>query len=1093
MQSTPIPAAAIATIAPGPRAVAQALLAAGARVERHCEPLDDGTLVVTGQVTDSDNATSRCWIAIDDAGFEGDCSCPQRRDCEHVAALLLADSAPRPQPCASDAEQTDRDTPAATAGAGSRARLALVLHCDAPGGAVFIDALRLAGRGGRARATPYALERATRDEQPAYIGARERQWLQWMHKRRCPQDSSTNRARLQRTDAASLLELAAATPVLIGAPHGPRLQAGEPVAAAAGWAALDDGSQRFDITPPDMAGYRVLPLRPPLLLDTGTGACRGTRVDGLAPADCDWLIALGVVTPDETESVVRQMDHRGIPAAVPRPARREIVRLPERTPAAVLILDRAPLADDPEQAHARTPPVVTNQPNNETTKRPNDEPTNHTRARLAFRYGDVLLEADPAHRTLLLDRHRVAQVRREPAAERAVWNRLDDLGLVEATELFSANPDDPRRYWIASEPHQQGETWLRVQQAVHWQIEYGPGFDYRLVVPERWYGVVDGQRDEAFRIELGAELEGRRYPLLDQLVAWLDAVPAEWLKSRLEHDTEIAGLLLRLDDTRIARMPAARLRAALTALIETIDTDTGQPVLPRARIGTLAGLDAQWALESPTGIMTALEDLGGDSRPAALDAPAGLNAVLRGYQRLGLAWLQALMRHGFGGVLADDMGLGKTLQILAHILTEQAAGRLDRPCLIVAPTSLLFNWRAEAARFAPGLRITTLHGPKRARAYGRLDRVDVALTSYALLTRDRERLQARNWHLVVLDEAQAIKNPGSQVARYAAGLEARQRICLSGTPLENHLGELWSLFHFAVPGLLGGARAFRQRFRVPIENHDDRLRLRALRQLVAPFLLRRTKQQAAPELPAVSEMERRVEMDEQQRELYETVRVAMQDKVRRAIERQGIEQSRVVVLDALLKLRQICCDPRLAGQLDPDGTVGSAKLELLVGMLPEALAEGRRVVLFSQFTSMLALIEAELNRMDIGFAKLTGRTRDRERPVRAFQRGEVAVFLVSLKAGGAGLNLTAADTVIHYDPWWNPAVEDQATGRAHRIGQTERVFSWRLITAGTVEERVVALQQQKRHLIESLFDQRGATTLGAETIEHLFAPLDAKA
>ncbi|MEX0916102.1 MAG: DEAD/DEAH box helicase, partial [Wenzhouxiangellaceae bacterium] len=308
--------------------------------------------------------------------------------------------------------------------------------------------------------------------------------------------------------------------------------------------------------------------------------------------------------------------------------------------------------------------------------------------------------------------------------------------------------------------------------------------------------------------------------------------------------------------------------------------------------------------------------------------------------------------------------------------------------------------------------------------------------------------------------------------------------------MENHLGELWRLFNFALPGLLGSARDFKQRYRAPIEKHDDGLRMQALRGVVAPFLLRRTKHDAAPELPPVSEIERHVEMQHEQRRLYETVRIAMHDKVRRAIERHGLERSRVVVLDALLRLRQICCDPRLVKGLDPAGKARSAKLELLRQMLPEAVDEGRRILVFSQFTSMLALIEAELTEMGLEYVKLTGRTRDRERPVRRFQAGQIPVFLISLKAGGAGLNLTAADTVIHYDPWWNPAVEDQATGRAHRIGQADQVFSWRLITAGSVEERVMQLQQNKRQLIEGLFARGNTTTVDTQALEALFAPLD---
>ena len=815
-----------------------------------------------------------------------------------------------------------------------------------------------------------------------------------------------------------------------------------------------------------------MPLQPPWLLNTETGQCRPVRVPGLQPAQADWLIKASPVDPDQVDAVIGQMDRLDIVTDIPRPAARTITRLPPSAPTAVLQLGRARVAKDPRLVLPR--------------------------ARLKFRYGEALIDAgDDA---LLLDDERVARIERDPKAESAARHQLGDLGLVEASEAFEDAFDDAeevrREYWIARDLLSASETWARLQCASGWQFEFDPDFNYRLVTPQRWYGLIDEDRTGAFELELGAELDGQRFPVLDQLLAWLDAVSAGWLKHLYERDDDSGSLLLRLDDMRLARLPATKMRATLTALVELIEQADARSTrlrLTRARLAGLGDMFEQWNLAGPEEITDMVRAL---ARPEALSPmaePEGLRAELRDYQGRGLAWLQTLARGGFGGILADDMGLGKTLQVLAHVVAEKNAGRLNRPCLVVAPTSLLFNWRAEAARFAPQLRVLTLHGPKRKREFVRLNNHDIALTSYALLNRDHARLSKQAWHMVVLDEAQAIKNPASGVARRACELDARQRLCLTGTPLENHLGELWSLFRFALPELLGSARDFQRRYRAPIENQEDGLRMQALRGVVAPFLLRRTKHDAAPELPPVSEIERQVEMQHEQRQVYETVRIAMHDKVRRAIARHGLEKSRVVVLDALLRLRQICCDPRLVKGLDPAGKVGSAKLELLRQMLPEAVEEGRRILVFSQFTSMLALIEAELAEMGIAFVKLTGRTRDRERPVRRFQEGQVPVFLISLKAGGAGLNLTAADTVIHYDPWWNPAVEDQATGRAHRIGQAERVFSWRLITAGSVEERVMQLQQNKRQLIEGLFGQGNAATVDTQALEALFAPHQASA
>src|SRR3546814_365702 len=338
---------------------------------------------------------------------------------------------------------------------------------------------------------------------------------------------------------------------------------------------------------------------------------------------------------------------------------------------------------------------------------------------------------------------------------------------------------------------------------------------------------------------------------------------------------------------------------------------------------------------------------------------------------------------------------------------EKNEGRLDCPALVVAPTSLIFNWRREAARFAPGLRVLVLHGSDRRRYFAHMHNADLVLTTYALLGRDFEALRKQPWHLLVLDEAQNIKNPRAKAAQNAGKLDARHRLCLSGTPMENHLGELWSLFNFLMPGYLGDDAQFRRRFRQPIEKHDD-VEVRAqLARRVAPFMLRRTKSEVASDLPPRTEIIRSVVLEGGQRDLYETVRAAMQEEVQAEIERRGLAQSRIALLSALLRLRQICCDPRLLKTEEALRVGESAKLELLMGMLPEMLREGRRVLLFSQFTSMLTLIEAALRERGIDYLLLTGATADREALVDRFQREEVPLFLISLKAGGVGLNLTA--------------------------------------------------------------------------------------
>ena len=330
-----------------------------------------------------------------------------------------------------------------------------------------------------------------------------------------------------------------------------------------------------------------------------------------------------------------------------------------------------------------------------------------------------------------------------------------------------------------------------------------------------------------------------------------------------------------------------------------------------------------------------------------------------------------------------------------------------------------------------------------------------------MLWRDEEVLAKHDFHLLILDEAQYVKNAATKSAATIRELRARHRLCLTGTPLENHLGELWAQFDFLLPGFLGTRQDFTRRWRTPIEKGGDAVRRELLARRIRPFMLRRRKDEVAAELPPKTMIVRTVELEGAQRDLYETVRAAMQEKVRAAVAAKGLARSHIIVLEALLKLRQVCCDPRLVKISQAARIKESAKLDLLLDMLPELIEEGRRILLFSQFTSMLDLIAAALEKAGIPYVMLTGDATDRVTPVKRFKQGEVPLFLISLKAGGVGLNLTAADTVIHYDPWWNPAVENQATDRAHRLGQDKPVFVYKLITAGSVEEKIVAMQEQK--------------------------------
>ena len=480
-----------------------------------------------------------------------------------------------------------------------------------------------------------------------------------------------------------------------------------------------------------------------------------------------------------------------------------------------------------------------------------------------------------------------------------------------------------------------------------------------------------------------------------------------------------------------------------------------------------------------------------------LPTPQGFIGELRPYQQQGLAWLQFLAQTEHGGVLADDMGLGKTAQTLAHILMEKQAGQLtERPVLIVAPTSLMHNWQKETEKFTPELSVLLLHGANRHDDFDKIKQHDIVLTTYPLVVRDEEILKNHQFHQIILDEAQNIKNPHSKSAQVLRSLTAKHRLCLTGTPMENHLGELWSLFYFLMPGFLGSQDVFNKHYRHPIEKKGDNRKRERLVNRIKPFMLRRLKTDVAKELPPKTTIEVNIDMNDEQSKLYEAVRATMQDSIKQIIAQQGFKRSQIQILDALLKLRQVCCHPSLLN-LDslPKGksavkskAMHSAKLDYLIETVTDMVAEGRKVLIFSQFTSMLALIEQRLHSENIGFSKLTGKTKKRSEAIEAFQSGQVPVFLISLKAGGVGLNLTTADTVIHYDPWWNPAAEDQASDRAWRIGQDKPVFVYKLITNQSIEEKILTMQKNKAELAQSILsaDHEGDIKLSEDELLGLF-------
>jgi SNF2 family DNA or RNA helicase len=459
--------------------------------------------------------------------------------------------------------------------------------------------------------------------------------------------------------------------------------------------------------------------------------------------------------------------------------------------------------------------------------------------------------------------------------------------------------------------------------------------------------------------------------------------------------------------------------------------------------------------------------------------------TLREYQRLGLGWLEFLREFGLGGILADDMGLGKTVQVLALLHAHRTPAKSTGiPSLVVAPRSLVYNWIDEASRFTPKLKVVEYHGAGREALHDKFGDYDVLVTTYGTMRLDIAFLATVEFDTVILDEAQAIKNPASQTAKASGLLVARNRLALTGTPIENHLGELGSIFEFLNPGLLGRLSKLEA---LTSGRAPSRQELELVAQGTRPFILRRTKAQVLPDLPPKTEQVLFCSLRPRQRELYDQVRATYQASLLKQIEKKGVSSSAMQVLEALLRLRQVACHPGLVD--DSWEEAGSAKLETLFEQVSEVLDEGHKILVFSQFTSLLAYVRAYFDDEEIPYAYLDGKTRNRAEVVERFQTDPACnLFLVSLKAGGFGLNLTAAGYVFLLDPWWNPAVEAQAIDRAHRIGQEQPVFAYRMIARDTVEEKMLELQRSKRHLAEAVLEGEG-TTLRDLTADDLRALL----
>ncbi|MCW5816486.1 MAG: SNF2 helicase associated domain-containing protein, partial [Labilithrix sp.] len=673
---------------------------------------------------------------------------------------------------------------------------------------------------------------------------------------------------------------------------------------------------------------------------------------------------------------------------------------------------------------------------------------------------------------------RALVIRCDIAAQQEATNKLKALGLKadEDGQSFIARGDDALQFWT---------------EAVGALPE-----DWDLFIPDDLVDVqVRGTSLQAnARVSSGVDWLSLRLTFEAEGIAVTQDELARCLAEGRRY--------VRLSDGSFAKLDPEKVKAVLARQAEILATSgaTGGkfPLSQAGRIQELLEQVGKANVSAETKeLFKKLQDV---DEIKVVKKPRNLKAQLRPYQEQGFQWLHFLHDIASGGILADDMGLGKTVQTIALLLAikslvekeAKAEGKDDGKkafkALIVAPTSVVTNWMRELDKFAPSLSHIIWHGAERKERQDELEDADIVITSYALLRRDEELLAKLDLTYAILDEAQNIKNPLSATARAAKRLKAKRRLALTGTPIENRLSEIWSIFDFVSPGLLGPLEKFEERYARPIDNGDAKAAAR-LRATIHPFILRRTKSEVAKDLPEKIETDQICELTGEQSALYGAVLKEVRAQVMGEVERQGLAKSHIQILAGLTRLRQAACDPRLLGLPREFKDDDSGKLVALRELIQTSIAGGHRVLVFSQFVSMLTLIRRAMEEDGVAYEYLDGSTKDREARVQSFQKDDgPPVFLISLKAGGSGLNLTAADTVIHFDPWWNPAVEDQATDRAHRIGQTKVVTTYRLIAKGTIEEKILELGGKKRELTSAVLseDVGGAKKLTKGDLEELF-------
>jgi SNF2 family DNA or RNA helicase len=689
---------------------------------------------------------------------------------------------------------------------------------------------------------------------------------------------------------------------------------------------------------------------------------------------------------------------------------------------------------------------------------------------LRFLYGEYAIKPTTGDEIIseFLDNKKV-EIVRDLKVEQEAIDRLKGIGfdtfVTQMQEFgFLAKSDDRQQFLSTWDRFLNQE--LKELKKDGWKIEFQKNFDYVFEDIENIS--VDSERDDDGWFSLSFDIEfGKKklslVPLVSQIFDVFDDI---------ESLPEI--LNVEVEKNHFLKIPSKQIKPILRTIFELYDRVNGDNSLKIAPYDAhlVFDFDKDIVFKGEKELLELSKKLKTFDGIKRVEKPKMLNATLREYQQSGVDWLNFLHEFKFGGILADDMGLGKTIQTLSFLASLKESGKLDRPSLIVMPTSLLFNWKDEIEKFTPNLSYLTLYGADRSKDFKKIKKYDLILTTYQLVVRDEEKLKKQEFSYVILDEAQKIKNPKTKMANAIKSFKSSYRLAITGTPVENHLGELWSIFSFLMPGFLGSLSFFKKYYQKPIEKDNSISKAELLRKKVAPFILRRTKAEVAKELPPKTEIIKYATFEAPQAKLYESIRITMEKKVKEAIASKGLSRSHITILDALLKLRQVCCDPSLLKVTEAKKVTKSAKMELFLGLVEKLIEEKRKILVFSQFTSMLTIIENELKAKNISFVKLTGATRKREEVIKKFKSDGVDLFLISLKAGGVGLNLVEADSVIHYDPWWNPAVENQATDRAYRIGQDKPVFVYKLIVENTIEQKIIELQKKKEAIGEGVYSTK---------------------